>query len=127
MDLIETPQDFTASWVNLGGQIRMEDFARLGAYLKIDINDTTDARIRAVCKTHRNDDTEYVLPIRNVTASAVQIEDEYIEFTDDADQNVVLEVETKGLVPYIQLQIEAGDPGATEGQITKATVIQSNY
>lgn len=126
-ELISEPQDLTADWVNLGPIIEMANWSRMAPYIDLDINDSLNVRVRAIVKRGRNDAKAYNLPIRNVSASDVKLEDEYLEFNVDADQKMVLEVETKGLVPFIQLQVMAGTVGATAGQILSAGVEFSNY
>lgn len=126
--LISAAQDLTASWVDLGDPVPMSDWNRCALWANLDINNTNDARVRAIAKlTDTVGAGEYTLPIKVVTSSDVKVEGEYIEFNVDADQKMVLEVETKGLVPFIQFQVQAGTVGATAGQFDSAIVTQSNY
>ncbi len=121
--LITSAQNFTASWADLGSAINMNQGklgARVAIWLQIDINDTLNARVRALAMKGISDTLEYTFPISTVGTSDVTIEDEYFEFTDDTDRNVILEVVTNGLVPYIQFQISAGTAGASPGQIDSA-------
>ena len=95
-------------------------------WLNIDINDSQNVRLRAVGKLAKNATLEYVFPIKVVTSSKVNVQDEFTEFTDDADQSVLVEILTNGLVPIVQLQVEAGTAGATPGQIDNADITYSN-
>lgn len=63
-------------------------------------------------------DKEYFLPIRSVGASDVKVEEEYLELNVDADQNLVLEVDTNGIIPYLQFQVKDAADGT--GQIDSA-------
>lgn len=105
----------------------MTNFTRLGLYLNLDINNTANARVRALAKLGKNDISSFLLPIKMVGASDVKVEGEYFEFNIDADQLMVLGMETEGLVPYVQLQVMAGTVGVTPGQIDAADIQFSNY
>lgn len=127
MDLITTAQDLTSGWVNLGEPIDMTNFNRLGLYLNLDINSSLNARFRALGKRAKNDAEVYTLPIKTVSASDVKVESEYVEFNVDADQRMILTIATEGVVPFIQIQVQAGTVGVTPGQIDNAYVEFSNY
>ena len=126
MSLISAAQNLTASWADLGSEIDMTKYRRCMVWLNIDINDSQDVRLRAVGKLAKNATLEYVFPIKVVTSSKVNVQDEFTEFTDDADQSVLVEILTNGLVPIVQLQVEAGTAGATPGQIDNADITYSN-
>lgn len=66
-------------------------------------------------------DKEYYLPIRTVSASDVKVEDEYIEFNVDADQNAILEIDTNKVVNFIQLQ--AQDSNNSDGQLESVYLV----
>jgi hypothetical protein len=115
--LEDTPQAFTASWVDIGPEIDMNGYSKLGIFATLDINDSTNARIRALAKLDSGGTKEYNLQIKTTAAAAITIENQYYEWNVDADCETYLEVETNGLIPFIQLQIEAGAVGASAGQI----------
>ena len=115
--LLSTPQDLTANWADLGAEIDMQGFSKLAAFLTLDINGSTNARIRALAKLDKDGTKEYWLPIKVVGASAITIEAEYYEWNVDADAETVLSIDTDGLVPFVQLQVQAGAVGAPAGQI----------
>lgn len=122
-----SPQAFTTSWANLGGPIDSTDASRLALYLVLDVNAGQNMRVRALGKIGKDDLNTYNLPIKTVSSSDVKIEDEYFEFNDDADQNIIHEVETKGLVPYVQFQIQVGTDGGADAEVDEAHVIKSKY
>lgn len=118
--LISAAQDLTANWVDLGGEISTENVQHIGIYINLDINNSQDARVRLLAKHTSAGTDEYNLPIRTVSASDVKVEDEYIEFNVDADQKMILEFDLDGIVPFCQIQVQAGTVGATAGQIDSA-------
>lgn len=124
-NLTTSGQDFTTSWIDLGSEISTETFQTLCLWLNIDINDTIDARVRVLAKHTSGGADEYVLPIKTETATVVNIEDECFEFTTDEDIKRVISFTLDKVVPYVQVQIQAGTAGATEGQIlsSKYTLI----
>jgi len=124
-NLTTQAQDFTAGWVDLGGEIPTETFKALGLWLIVDINDTLDARFRVLAKHTSGGADEYVLPIKTETATVVNIEDEYCEFQTDEDAKRVFSFALDEIIPFVQVQIQAGTAGETEGQIlsSKYTLI----
>jgi len=114
------PQALTANWVDLGNEQYVAGARRAGLWLTLDINDSTDARVRCLAKHENAGAEEYTLSIRTVGASDVKLEPEYFEFNVDEDRLMLLSVELDGLVPYVQFQVQAGVVGATAGQIDAA-------
>ena len=114
--LKETVQNLTAAWVNLGPEIGTDGHNAIVLWLDIDINDTTNVRFRILAK-HTSGGDEYVLPIKTETASVVNIADEYFEFVTDVDAKRVIGIALARIIPFIQVQIQAGAVGATPGQI----------
>lgn len=121
--LITAAQDLTNAWVDLGAEIPTARAESIALYLTLDINDSNDARVRMLT-LHTSGGTEHVLPIRTVGASDVKVEDEYIEFNDDADQSMILSWTLDGLVHYVQFQVMAGTVGSTAGQIDAANIVK---
>ena len=120
MQLITSAQNLTNAWADLGGQVEMVKNSKTAIWIVLDINSSENARLRVLAQRYKNDTKEYVLPIKVVGSSDVKVQDEYFEFNDDADQNVILEIDTAGLIPYLQFQVMAGTVGATAGQIDEA-------
>lgn len=121
--LKSTPQNFTVSWVDYGGEIGTDGHDNLSIWLNIDINDTQDARIRLLAKHTEGGADEYVFPIKTETASVVNVEDEYFEFTTDEDAKRVLSFTLDSIIPFVQVQIQAGTVGATTGQVLDSKYI----
>jgi len=115
--LITSAQAFTTSWADLGAEIEMMGYNSMGIWITLDINAANNMRIRALAKLDSCGTNEYLLPIKTVGTSDVAIEDEYFEFNDDADALFLLEVDTSGLVPFIQLQCQVGTDGGADAEV----------
>lgn len=121
-----SPQAFTTSWADLGAPVDMTAHRRAGLFLVLDVNAGQNMRVRALGKLGKNDTTVYNLPIKTVGSSDVKLEDEYFEFNVDSDQNLVVEVQTDGLIPFVQFQIQVGTDGGADAEVDEAYVIKSN-
>lgn len=117
-----TAQDLTTSWADLGSEISMLGYDSLGVWVNLDINSSVNPRIRALAKLDSAGTDEYYLPIQTISSSDVKVEDHYIEFNEDSDQKIILEIETSGHIPYIQLQVQTETVGGTAGQIDGCVV-----
>ena len=122
-DLKTSAQNFTASWVNYGSEISTDGHARISLWFDIDINDTTDARVRILAKHTRGGVDEYTFPIETVSDSVVSVEDEYVEFADDEDGKRVISFDLDEIIRFVQVQIQAGKLGAPAGQILSSKYI----
>lgn len=113
-----TAQAFTASWVNIGSEFKVQGFRKMALWLDIDINDTTGARVRVLVKrATAGASAEYSLPTAVVTASDDAITANIQELSSDADQQIVLKYDLDNLFVYVQVQIEAAVVGAGAGQV----------
>jgi hypothetical protein len=121
-ELISSAQNLTAVWADLGSELAVAGAKSLGLWMNLDINDSSDVRVRLLAKHTGAGTEEHVLPIKVVSASSIALEDEYFEFTDDADQSMILFWDLEGLVPYVQFQVIAGTLGAGAGQVDTALV-----
>lgn len=120
-ELITTAQDLTSSWANLGKPISMANYRKLGLWLDVNINNSTGVLFRALpLKSLDSTATVYNFPIKWVSSSKVAIDDENFELTNNADQKLLVAMETDYLVPYVQIQVMATVVGATAGQIDVA-------
>ncbi len=117
-----TAQDFTTSWVDYGSEISTDGYDFMSLWLNVDINNSIDARIRIVAKHTRGGD-KYVHSIEVITASVINVEDEFFEFTTDEDQRRVIEITLDDIIPFVQVQIQVGTVGATAGQILDSKYI----
>lgn len=123
--LISAAQAFTDAWVNLGAEIPMHGWRSCVFYLTLDVNDDSDLRFRVLAKHESGGAEEYTFPILSPGSGVVAVQDEYFEFTDDADQLITIPVETLGAAPYLQAQIQRGVNGAgTAAQIDAAAYVR---
>lgn len=118
--LITSPQDFTAAWVDLGPEIPMYGWNTCGFYFTFDKNNAVNMRVRVLDKHESGGVEEYPSVIETYGTAVIAVEPAYWELTQDVDQLLPLTIKTNGLVPYVQVQIQAGTPGATPGQIDAA-------
>ena len=109
----------TGSWANLGPIIDASGSDAVGIWINLDINDSTNFRVRAVGRLTATGD-DYLMPIRSASASDVKVEGEYIEFNVDADQKMILEVGTDQVVPFLQFQVQVGVVGASAAIVLSA-------
>jgi hypothetical protein len=126
--LLQAAQTLTGSWADLGSEVSCAAFARIGGYFTVDVNNSLDVRIRALAKHTSAGADEYTFPILTPTASQVNVEAEFIEFTKDEDQKMFIKVECDNVVPYVQFQIQAGTPDDGGGTVgTVAASITKGY
>lgn len=118
--LISSAQTFSTTWIDLGPELLVAPASEIGLWLNVTISDTQNARVRALAKHTGAGADEYVLPILTESASAINVQDEYVELDDDADQKMILFWPTKRVLVYVQFQISAGTVGTTAGQIESA-------
>jgi len=122
-DLISAAQNFTASWVQLGDKrIDCRDKQKIALWFNLDVNDSLNMRFRAVGFKDETDSDAYVLPIMSVSSSKVELADEYYEFADDDDQRMIVEIDVLDVLPYVEIQIQAGTAGVSPGQIDEAMI-----
>lgn len=117
--IIPAPQDITGAWANLGDPVRVEGARTAGLWVNLDINNSQNVRIRALVQ-HTDGGSQYLIPIRAITASQINVQPEFVEFTNDVDQLMVLASDLEGIVRYIQWQVMAGTVGITPAQIDSA-------
>ena len=114
-DLSTTAQNFTTSWVDYGDEIATDEVTDIAGWFELDANSATNMRVRLLAKIPRSTN-EYVLPIKNTSASKVDLAANYAEWSSDTDQNMVVSWELSRIIPKVQFQIQAGDAGST-GQV----------
>jgi len=118
--LISSAQDLTAGWVDLGSEIMVDGNNYLALWINLDINASANARVRVLVKTEYGGTDEFVMPIKTVGSSDIKVEGEHYEFNVDADQKMVISVDLDNLIPWVQVQVQAGTVGGTAGQIDGA-------
>ena len=127
LDTLADTTTFGAAWADLGGEIDCRGMTQVGIWLTLDINTDADLRLRALAKHTSGGSQEYYFTIGTTGTSNIAVEDEYIEFTNDADQLVFLQWDTNNIVPYIQFQIMAGTPGGGVHADVDASYVTYGY
>lgn len=117
-----TSQALTNAWADLGGEVLTLGYKKIGVWIKIDINDSQNVRLRALPKLDAGATDEYSLSTKVITATDVALTAQYFEFSTDADGNYFIEIDTSGLIFYTQLQVMAGVVGAGPGNILSCEV-----
>lgn len=120
LDLISSPVTLTGSWQTIGLPVVTKDYDLFSLWLDVDINLSLDVRVRAVAYTDISLTPAYELPIQEVTATKVSVSNHYIELANDVDQKIVLPLSISDLTPFVHIQVMAGTPGLTPGQILSA-------
>jgi hypothetical protein len=123
--LISSAQNLGTAWADLGSELTLSGAHYVGLYLTLDINLSTNARVRLLAKHSSAHADEFVLPIRTVGVSSIGVNAEYNEFSADADQKVLLSWDLDGVVTYGQFQVQTGTAGGTAGQIDDAWAVSA--
>lgn len=118
--LITSPQDLTAGWADLGGEIKTDGYRYFTLWIFLDINVSNNARFQLLAKIENGGTHEFDFPISSVGSSIVKLEDEDFEFNVDADQKMIKIIDLKNTIPWVQVQVMAGTVGGTAGQIDGA-------
>jgi hypothetical protein len=128
LELINSSQILNTSWSNLGLLQNVEGYTTLGLFLKIDINNSANLEVRAIGKTSKTSIDDYILNIvqlTDYTNAIVKTKTGSIQMDNDVDQNLILEIVTLNLVPYVQIQVKVGTVGATAAEILEAFIAKS--
>jgi len=116
VSLVSSAQDLTASWASAGAQFDCSGAKEIAAWVNLDINDSTNARIRLL-GYQTTGGASYLMPISTISASDVKVEDQYVEFNSDTDQKQIVGFTIDRLIPYCRFEVVAGSVGTTAGQI----------
>lgn len=125
---IASAQNVTTSWVDLGAAVEVgtQGYKTIGLWLNIDINDSTNVRVRAKYKHTAADTDEYDGIIAAIDVSGTpfntKVQPSYQEYDVDADGKVVLPYDVANYIPYVQFQVTAEVVGVTPAQIITAKV-----
>ena len=116
VQLITSAQNVTSVWTDVGSPVEVTGYARIVYDLDVDINDSSNVRLRLVRKTSSTDTVDRLFMIETVGTSDIKVEDTYYEFNDDADIQAVLDF---NIIPvqYLQLQTQVSAEGSTKAQL----------
>ena len=95
----------------------------LNLFTNIDINAGNTVQIRALCN-YTTSAGAFELPILTTETAKVKVEPWVFEFTNDADQNIMLPVTLNGLISSIKFQAKQADTAAA--LTTTATIITAH-
>lgn len=118
---------FSATWNDIGEPIGVKGWDSLALYVKVDINDTQNARIKFLAKTEVADTDLFLMDHNRVKcpSATVPATEDYIELDSDADQSVEILIPDLYGIEAVQVQISAGTAGASPGAITSIEYIRT--
>lgn len=122
IEVLTTAQNLTDAMANLGAEIDTRGYNYMLIWIDLDINLSNNARIQPLAKRAAAAALEYGYPIYSAGTTDVGVENLYFEWTTDEDKQTMLEINLKGMIPYIQLQVMAEVVGGTAGQIESCYV-----
>lgn len=124
--IIPAAQVVTGAWADLGPEVPLQGYTKIGLWLNIDINDAQNLRVRVLLKHTSAGANEYPLPITSVDVTgppfSLRVQGEYVEFDVDADQLMAMNFDVYNWAPFVQFRVMAEVAGATPAQILDAAV-----
>lgn len=111
---------FSATWNDIGEPIGVKGWDSLALYVKVDINDTQNARLRFYGKTEVADTDLFLMDHNRIKCpnATIPATENYIELDSDADQLIEVVIPDLYGIEAVQVQISAGTAGASPGAIT---------
>jgi hypothetical protein len=126
VSILAAAQNFSAAWSDLGPELALQGYTRMGTWIKLTIHDSTNVRLRLLAKHTSAGTNEYMLPITATDVSGtpfnLKVQGEYVELDADADQLILIKWEVDNFIPFVQLQVMAEVAGAVPGHIDEAHV-----
>ena len=110
-----TPYEITAAFAKVGYRIDTRGCSSICIWTNLDIGTSVNATLKAYAFPTKTATAAFDFPIKSVAAAKVSVEDELFEFNVDADQKVVLEIDTNKVIPFIE--IHAKDDSNGDGQL----------
>ena len=116
-NLITSVQTITGSWADIGDEIESDGYKDIGFWIKVTANDSQNIQFRYLAKHTSGHADEYEIMIETIS-SGIESEDPVIhELTRDIDQKIFHHFSIQGEIPFLQAQVRAITPGATQGLI----------
>lgn len=127
LTLLMNHAKFSATWNDIGEPIGVKGWDSLALYVKVDINDTQNARIKFLAKTEADDTDLFLMDHNRVKcpSATVPATEDYIELDSDADQLVEIVIPDLYGIASVQVQISAGTVGDTAGAITAIEYVRT--
>ena len=125
-ELISSAQTLTTSFADLGPEIDMRGYNKLGLWITVDINDASDVELRILHKHTLAGSEEYReiylgSPSGNITT--INLND--YQVASDADQLFKFVVDVDGTSPYVQIQARMKTDGGVDADIDAAYITKS--
>lgn len=121
IQLITTPQDVTADWVDVGPEIPASGFNSIGFWLEFGITGTTSLNLQfRLLLRHTKAGTAYNRTFYTASTGFDLAVPYFVQLDQDADQNLFVPFDLNCAVPFVQLQIMAGSVGATPASLDNA-------
>lgn len=117
----------STQFTDVGGEVDVIGYKKIWFYITVDINNSTNVRIKILGKHESAGSEEYPLSNSNVTVFSdntytAAAASRYFELDTDADQLLIVEVDVGNACKYLQFQISNATDGASVGQIDAAYV-----
>jgi len=121
ISIIAAAQNFTNSWVDLGPEIATMGYSRIGLWLNVAVNNSTNMRIKCLAKHTSAGSNEYAFPLTLVDVTGTpffnRVQAEYTQLDNNASQMILLTYQLENLISYCQFQIQVeavGTPTAAQ-------------
>lgn len=112
---VPTPQTFTDTWADVGSYLPLQYADELVTRLAVTKNSSANLRFR-LAEFAVTGGTAFIPQIETIGTSDIKIEDQYVELNVDANKDILLKWDIKGMV-WGKLQIQAGTVGTTGGTL----------
>lgn len=120
--MLEPPQSPTIAWVDIGRMLYVQGLGSLAFWIDVAMNDSRNLRFRVQAVPAPESINRFDIPIQTVQSDVVEIDTEFFEFQQDVDQKILFQSSLGNLVPYVQLQVQAGTVGAIPAVINDILV-----
>lgn len=113
------PIEITDSFADICNPINVKGAKSVILWVNYDRGDSVDMEIKALVGSDK-DNVDYEFVIETVSASKIEIQDEVVETSVDADMKFVREFVLNGAINFIKFQVKDSADGT--GQIDDAKV-----
>lgn len=106
------PQTLTASFVDVGSEINVENYKQLWLYFNVDINSSSNVTFQVLSKGI--DGLWYYLPVESAGTAKTLVDPSVYELNVDADQLQIVKCPVVGS-SIVKVQAKAGTLGSPAG------------
>jgi hypothetical protein len=111
------PQTLTASFVDVGGEMNVENYKQLWLYFDVDINSSNNVTFQVLSKGL--DGNWYYLPVETAGTAKTLVDPSVYELNVDADQKQTVKFPVVGAC-VVKVQVKAGTLGSPAAIILSA-------